>query len=78
MSAVWQLLREWPPGYGGVERVAHELAEAWQAQGRSAVVFSLAARPPAQAGPDPLPVAYQRVSLPSAALGRLLRHLVVQ
>ena len=21
-----QLLREWPPGFGGVERVAHELA----------------------------------------------------
>ena len=24
-----QLLREWPPGYGGVERVAHELATVW-------------------------------------------------
>ncbi len=72
MNAVWQLLREWPPGYGGVERVAHELAEAWQAQGRSAVVFSLAVLSPAEAGPDPLPVAYRRVSLPSAALGRLL------
>ena len=24
-----QLLREWPPGYGGVERVAHELAAVW-------------------------------------------------
>ena len=24
-----QLLREWPPGYGGVERVVHELASVW-------------------------------------------------
>ena len=27
--SVEQLLREWPPGYGGVERVAHELASVW-------------------------------------------------
>ena len=26
---VEQLLREWPPGYGGVERVAHEMASVW-------------------------------------------------
>ena len=26
---IQQLLREWPPGYGGVERVAHELAMVW-------------------------------------------------
>ena len=39
-----QLLREWPPCYGGVERVAHELAAVWggvvwsfDAQGFSAV-----------------------------------------
>ena len=24
-----QILREWPPGYGGIERVAHELAVNW-------------------------------------------------
>ena len=27
--SVEQVLREWPPGYGGVERVAHELASVW-------------------------------------------------
>ena len=31
-----QLLREWPPGYGGVERVAHELALVW-----GGIVYSL-------------------------------------
>ena len=34
--AIQQLLREWPPGYGGVERVAHELGNCW-----GGVVFSL-------------------------------------
>ena len=26
---VQQLLRDWPPGFGGVERVAHELGSFW-------------------------------------------------
>ena len=34
-----QLMREWPPGYGGVERVAHELASEW-----GATVFSFDAQ----------------------------------
>jgi glycosyltransferase involved in cell wall biosynthesis len=72
---VWQLLREWPPGYGGVERVAHELAAAWQAQGQPATVFSLVAQPSALHEPDPLPVAYRRVPLPSCGLGRLVLPL---
>ena len=57
MSVV-QLLREWPPGYGGVERVAHELASVWggavysfDVQGQSALVE------------DPLPVLYSRLRL---------------
>ena len=75
MSAKWQLLRERPPGYGGVERVAHELAQAWHAQGSVAVVFSFSRRQVAQLGSDPLSVAYRRVSLPSVALGRLLLPL---
>ena len=66
MSVV-QLLREWPPGYGGVERVAHELASVWggavysfDVQGQSALVE------------DPLPVLYSRLRLPSIkTLGRL-------
>lgn len=72
---MWQLLREWPPGYGGVERVAHELAAAWQAQGQQAVVFSLVAQPKALREPDPLPVAYRRVPLRSFAFGRMVLPL---
>jgi glycosyltransferase involved in cell wall biosynthesis len=70
-----QLLREWPPGYGGVERVAHELACHWQQQGQPAAVFSLAAQPVALSELDPLPAPYQRVPLPRLALGRLLLPL---
>ncbi len=69
---MWQLLREWPPGYGGVERVAHELAAAWQDQGLTSTVFSLAAQPRELNEPDPLPVSYRRLPLPSMPLGRLV------
>ena len=63
-----QLLREWPPGFGGVERVAHELASVW---GSLAVSFDAQQR--AADEPDPLPVAYPRVVLPCAGpFGRLL------
>ena len=43
-----QLTREQPPGYGGVERVAHEVADAIAAQGlnpASQVYFFLPATP---------------------------------
>ena len=61
-----QLLREWPPGFGGVERVAHELGNA-----RGGVVFSLDVQRQRSVTDDPLPVAYQRVSLRSiAVIGR--------
>lgn len=60
-----QLLRECPPGFGGVERVAHVLAEE-----RAGVVFSL--RPPSSSVPEALPVGYRRCHLPSVAIGRLL------
>ena len=79
--SVEQLLREWPPGYGGVERVAHELASFW-----GGVVYSLDVQRQGFIGKDPLPVAYPRrrlprakafdrlqVPLPSRALWRLLR-----
>ena len=75
MSGCWQLLREWPPGYGGVERVAHELADHWQQQGQRCTVFSLAAQPNALACADPLPVGYPRTQLPSLVLGRLVLPL---
>ena len=55
-----QLLREWPPGYGGVERVAHELALVW-----GGAVYSFDAQPqrrreqgppsPAAHKPGPVP-----------------------
>lgn len=60
-----QLLREWTPGYGGVERTAHQLAVACGGS-----VACLRAGPHGQS--DPLPVPYRRFHLPSLALGRLL------
>ena len=50
-----QLLREWPPGYGGVERVAHELATVW-----GGPVFSLDVQNTSFLDSDSLPVNYQR------------------
>ena len=65
-----QLLREWPPGYGGVERVAHELALVW-----SGPVYSLDAQPQRRDQTDPLPVSYPRFRLRRLSLGRLLLPL---
>jgi len=65
-----QLLREWPPGYGGVERVAHELAVVW-----GDAVYSLDAQPQRRHEQDPLPVTYARHRLPRLAIGRLLLPL---
>ena len=63
-----QLVRECPPGHGGVERVAHELASAWQAEGELSSTVSL--QPYVQSVDDPsLPVQYRRISLPSINLG---------
>ena len=67
-----QLVREWPPGYGGIERVCHSLALRWTEQGLPSDVFSFGRRdfrPPIQ---DPLDVPYQRVLLPSIRLGRFI------
>jgi len=61
---VIQLLREWSPGYGGIERVAHSFAAACGGS-----VFCL--RAPSRAS-DPLPVTYRRCHLPSLTLGRFL------
>ena len=66
-----QLLREWPPGYGGVERVAHELASVWKGD-----VFSLDVQRRRDGIDDPLPVTYSRKYLPSTkSLCRLLLPL---
>jgi len=73
---VIQLLREWPPGYGGVERVAHELASALTANGESVTTVSLRAPSSGNEGgsypSDPLPVNYARFRLPALRLGKLL------
>lgn len=76
-----QVLREWPPGYGGVERVAHELACAW-----GGTVYSFDAQNLAFEEQDVLPVGYPRkvllrtwpvarfvLPLPSRCLWGLLR-----
>jgi glycosyltransferase involved in cell wall biosynthesis len=72
---VIQLLRECPPGYGGVERVAHELAVALTAKGDSVTTFSLRAASGGGIGQresDPLPVNYPRSRLAALCLGKLL------
>jgi len=64
-----QLLRECPPGFGGVERTAHELAVANFAQTSSLIdseVFCFAPCP----HEDPLPVPYRRSRLYYLRLGR--------
>jgi glycosyltransferase involved in cell wall biosynthesis len=71
MDSFVQVMREWPPGYGGVERVAHELASEW-----GTTVFSFDAQSRSADEIDPLPVSYPRVVLPtSPPLGRLLLPL---
>lgn len=64
---IQQLIREWPPGYGGVERVAHELGNFWRGE-----VFSLDVQGQAHLSSDALPVAYPRRRLRSINIfGRL-------
>ncbi|EHA59187.1 glycosyltransferase family 4 protein [Synechococcus sp. WH 8016] len=63
-----QLLREWPPGYGGVERVVHELASIW---GGTVYSFDVQAR--SKHEHDALPVGYGRRVLPcSFSMGRMV------
>ena len=63
-----QLLREWPPGFGGVERVAHCLAEEL-----GGTVFTLRREPGLGVkGDATLSVTYRRCWLPGLLLGRLL------
>lgn len=62
-----QIVREWPPGCGGVERAAHALADFLQQEGASVVTHSL--HPPQVV--DTLPVTYQRKRLASLNIGRL-------
>ena len=64
---IHQILREWPPGYGGVERVAHELGNAW-----SGVIFSLDVQRQSYSTDDSLPVTYSRRRLYSIKVFRRL------
>ena len=66
-----QLVRECPPGHGGVERVAHELASAWQAKGELSATISLQPYVPSADDPS-LPVPYRRSSLPRFKVGQFL------
>ena len=78
---IQQLLREWPPGYGGVERVAHELAMVWggavwslDAQDRSlSEQDAIAARYPRRRLARTPPLGRLVLPLPSAQLWSLLR-----
>ena len=67
--AIQQLLREWPPGYGGVERVAHELSHCWGGD-----TYSLDVQGQAGFRQDALPVSYPRKRLGSVGVGGRL-HL---
>jgi len=69
--SLYQLVREWPPGYGGIERVAHELATAWEQGGQNISTISLRGRLRAHDA-DPLPVIYGRQHLASIAIGQIL------
>ena len=66
---IQQLLREWPPGYGGVERVAHELGNSW-----GGTVFSFDVQGHSSLRDDPLPLTYSRRRLHSIKVFRRL-HL---
>ena len=63
------------PGYGGIERVAHELAMVWQQP-----VYSFDAqgdaRSNSESASDPLPVPYARWRLPCLQIGRLMLPLL--
>jgi glycosyltransferase involved in cell wall biosynthesis len=65
-----QVLRQWPPGYGGVERVAHELATAWWHQGEPITTYGM--RRGVESGSDPLPVLYPRIRISTLSIGKLL------
>ena len=62
--AIQQLLREWPPGFGGVERVAHELGHCW-----GGVTYSLDVQRQACLRQDALEVTYPRERLRSIGVG---------
>jgi glycosyltransferase involved in cell wall biosynthesis len=71
---VIQLVREYPPGYGGVERVAHEMAVVWLELGIASSVSCLSSSP-RLCPKDPLPVNYERHVLRSFRWSKLILPL---
>ncbi len=63
-------MREWPPGFGGIERVAHELGCYWEEP-----IFSLDAKSAFRNHVDPLNVPYERVRIPRLLIGRVVLPL---
>jgi glycosyltransferase involved in cell wall biosynthesis len=72
--AILQLVRECPPGYGGGERVAHELAMEWLRHGIDVTTFCLQ---PKENNREMLPysVPYKITALPRLSFGKLLLPL---
>jgi glycosyltransferase involved in cell wall biosynthesis len=69
-----QLTREWPPGYGGVERVVHAIAQECHELGGDSTSISLRGPGKGDRG-DPLAVAYKRRRLISWPVGDVLLPL---
>lgn len=61
-----QLVRLAPPGFGGVERVAHELALFWQSNYQTSIVYSFSSVPSATNSP----ASYRTIHLPSISFCR--------
>lgn len=66
-----QLTREWPPGYGGVERVVHAVGQGWHELDGDSVSVSLRGTGKGEEG-DPLTVDYERRQVVSWAWGDVL------
>lgn len=68
IPSLTQLVRVSPPGYGGIERVAHEIALSAQESYFSSVVFSFF---PRNRDDHPSTTSYESIYLPCLKLGRL-------
>lgn len=71
MLPSWQIVRELPPGFGGVERVAHELARINASNPRTTVFYL----EKASTGFDSLNADYTRTHIPSLRFSRLFLPL---
>ncbi len=67
-----QILREWPPGFGGIERVAHQLGIEWEAKGNSCSIYSLNKSKNINYENESINIPYRRTHLSSLILGKLI------